>query len=448
MQFRTFFAQDESGNTVASASASVYVQGTQTPISIFDIDGNSITNPIVSGASGKIAFAAVDGVYDLLITAGSRSYSSVIEFLDVKDSIQQVATLTDQAILSASNALDSELLAFDHKEESVVIRDFVAALYDDFDTKYLGAKSSEPTTDNNGDPIAAGALYFNTITQSLNSFRNDAWVGIDVGSFAETLASNAASQGASLIGVENGNNLQEELDNSQQQLDDVNLDIAKFSSDEVGEGASLVLLEDASNVEDAVSVLRASALTFLEKPSERTVTGTATFTKSTNNIALTGIGSIGLEIGDVVQVTGTASNNKLFTVEVITDADNVIVNQAHAGGTTSKSLVDETVSTTVTLVVKWYNAAPGLGQGVVNLNASRSFYTTYTNNTKREISIYINVANASNNDVFFNLDGKGLFEIIENPAGSKPTISMLVPPDSTYRITETGMTIINWSETR
>jgi hypothetical protein len=113
------------------------------------------------------------------------------------------------------------------------------------------------------------------------------------------------------------------------------------------------------------------------------VTGTATFTNSTNNLALTGIGSIGLEIGDVVEVTGTASNNKLFTVEVITDSGNVIVNQAHAGGTTSKSLVDETVSATVTLVTKWFNAPLGLGQGWTVPSISSN--VVYTNSTGRTI---------------------------------------------------------------
>ena len=119
----------------------------------------------------------------------------------------------------------------------------------------------------------------------------------------------------------------------------------------------------------------------------QSVTGTATFTNSTNNIALTGIGSIGLEIGDVVQVTGTASNNKLFTVEVITDSGNVIVNQAHAGAATTKSLVNETVSSTVTLLVKWFNASDSIGRGPALVN--RSSGVIYTNNTKRAFSTSI-----------------------------------------------------------
>jgi len=140
------------------------------------------------------------------------------------------------------------------------------------------------------------------------------------------------------------------------------------------------LLDAKANQATTYTKTEANTLlaTKTQKPSETTVTGTTTFTNSTNNIALTGIGSIGLEIGDVVQVTGTVSNNKLFTVEVITDSGNVIVNQAHAGGTTSKSLVDETVSATVTLLAKWFNAPVGLGKGWVDVTAVRASNTVYT----------------------------------------------------------------------
>ena len=113
----------------------------------------------------------------------------------------------------------------------------------------------------------------------------------------------------------------------------------------------------------------------------------ATFTNSTNNINATGIG-VGVEVGDVIQISGAANakNNSEFTVEVITDANNVIVNQAHAGmGTTSKSLVNETATVTVKLLCKWYLAPPGLGQGWVEVSSSRNIGVTYANTTNRLI---------------------------------------------------------------
>lgn len=121
------------------------------------------------------------------------------------------------------------------------------------------------------------------------------------------------------------------------------------------------------------------------------VTGTATFTNSTNNIALTGIGNLGgtIGVGDVIQITGSTGNNKLYTVEVRTDADNVIVNQAHAGETATalegnKGLAGETSTVTITLYCKAKYAPLGLGQGWVDV--SRVATTVYYNLTGRTIA--------------------------------------------------------------
>lgn len=120
--------------------------------------------------------------------------------------------------------------------------------------------------------------------------------------------------------------------------------------------------------------------------------GTATFNSTTNNISLTGIG-IGVDIGDVIQISGAedAKNNSEFTVEVITDNDNIIVNQAHANQGTSKNVANRSGDTgvTVKLLAKWYNAPLGLGQGWVYVSSSRSIGTTYNNNTNRSVEILI-----------------------------------------------------------
>ena len=184
-----------------------------------------------------------------------------------------------------------------------------------------------------------------------------------------------------------------------------------------------------------------------ESPGETTVTGTATFTNSTNNLALTGIGSIGLEIGDVVRVTGTASNNKLFTVEVITDSGNVIVNQAHAGGTTTKSLVDEAVSATVTLVAKWYNAANMLGQGIVALIAVRSLGVTYTNNTRRSIGVMLRMNTPAGAEAgAIEIDGVRVTTTSSTSSNISFQRSFTVPPGSAYKVLAGFLNV--WSEIR
>ena len=167
-----------------------------------------------------------------------------------------------------------------------------------------------------------------------------------------------------------------------------------------------------------------------EKPSETTITASTTFANSTNNIALPGVGSIGLEIGDVVRVTGTADNNKLFTVEVITDSGNVIVNQAHAGGSTSKALVNETVTASVTLLTKWYNASSGLGRGLKVV--TRVSGTTYTNSTGREIAVFVVSNIGSKSEII--VDGTSL-AISQSAAAFENTGTGIVPSGSTYLLT-------------
>ena len=50
-----------------------------------------------------------------------------------------------------------------------------AASYDSFDDRYLGAKASEPTVDNDGDALLTGALYFNSTSDDLWVWDGAVW---------------------------------------------------------------------------------------------------------------------------------------------------------------------------------------------------------------------------------------------------------------------------------
>lgn len=64
-------------------------------------------------------------------------------------------TKASEASGSAADAVTAQLAA------EAALASTLAA-YDNFDDRYLGAKASDPTTDNDGDPLVAGALYFQT----------------------------------------------------------------------------------------------------------------------------------------------------------------------------------------------------------------------------------------------------------------------------------------------
>lgn len=64
-------------------------------------------------------------------------------------------TKAGEASGSAADAVTAQLAA------EAALASTLAA-YDNFDDRYLGAKASDPATDNDGDPLVAGALYFQT----------------------------------------------------------------------------------------------------------------------------------------------------------------------------------------------------------------------------------------------------------------------------------------------
>jgi hypothetical protein len=52
------------------------------------------------------------------------------------------------------------------------------ASYDSFDDRYLGAKSSAPTLDNDGNALGTGALYWNSVTSTMFAWTGSAWGSI------------------------------------------------------------------------------------------------------------------------------------------------------------------------------------------------------------------------------------------------------------------------------
>ena len=53
-----------------------------------------------------------------------------------------------------------------------------ATTYDNFDDRYLGAKSSAPTLDNDGNALITGALYWNSVSNNMFAWTGSAWGSI------------------------------------------------------------------------------------------------------------------------------------------------------------------------------------------------------------------------------------------------------------------------------
>ena len=95
-------------------------------------------------------------------------------------------TQASNAAASASAASGSASAAAASESSAAASAAAAAASLDNFDDRYLGAKSSDPTVDNDGNPLVVGALYY----------RTTAPIGMKVYDGAQWLEASAAQQAA------------------------------------------------------------------------------------------------------------------------------------------------------------------------------------------------------------------------------------------------------------
>ena len=95
--------------------------------------------------------------------------------LTTKTYVDGILGSATAAATSASAAATSATNAASSATASASSASAAAASYDSFDDRYLGAKSSAPSVDNDGDALTTGALYWNTSNNSLFIWTGSAW---------------------------------------------------------------------------------------------------------------------------------------------------------------------------------------------------------------------------------------------------------------------------------
>lgn len=91
-------------------------------------------------------------------------------------SATNAATSATSASTSASTATTKASEASTSASNAQASADAALAALDNFDDRYLGAKASDPTVDNDGDALVAGALYFNTTDDVMKVYEGSSWV--------------------------------------------------------------------------------------------------------------------------------------------------------------------------------------------------------------------------------------------------------------------------------
>jgi len=119
-------------------------------------------------------------------TATTKASEAATSATNAATSATSSATSATASATSATNAATSATAADTAKTAAQTAQAAAEAAADNFDDTYLGAKTSDPSTDNDGDALNAGDLYFNSNTNVLRVYNGSSWqdAAVDTTTFA------------------------------------------------------------------------------------------------------------------------------------------------------------------------------------------------------------------------------------------------------------------------
>jgi len=144
----------QAGASAAAASTSASNASTSASNS-----ANSATNSATSAAASLASQTA---------SAASASAAST--------SASNASTSASNASTSATNAASSATASANSATSAASSAASALAAFDSFDDRYLGDKATDPSVDNDGDPLTAGDLYWNTTLSVMKVYTGSAWL--------------------------------------------------------------------------------------------------------------------------------------------------------------------------------------------------------------------------------------------------------------------------------
>jgi len=276
------------------------------------------------------------------------------------------ATATTQAGIAttkAGEAAASATASASSATASEAAKDAALSALDNFQDQYLGDFASDPTTDNDGDPLQAGMLYFNTTDDVMKVYTGSAWV-----------AAYASLSGALLT----SNNLS----------DLVNVPAARTNLG-LGTAATTASTDYATA---AQGTLADSAVQPSDSPTFGSVTVTGTV--DGRDVAADGTKLDGIEAGATADQTKAdidALGIAASTASTLATARNIAVTGAVTGNADFDGSGNISISTTAT------------SDPTLTLSGDASGSATFTNLGNATLSV--TVADDSHNHVISNVDG-------------------------------------------
>jgi hypothetical protein len=156
-------------------------------------EASALVSKDAAAASAASASTSASAAAVSETNASSSELAASGSATDAANSATASAASATASATSATNSAGSAATSLTAQAASEAARDAALAAFDSFDDRYLGQKTDDPTTDNDGDPLVAGTLYFNTTTDTMKVYEGAQWVAAYASLAGVLLATNNLS---------------------------------------------------------------------------------------------------------------------------------------------------------------------------------------------------------------------------------------------------------------
>jgi len=301
------FAFDSSGELSVTQEIGTFRGdwAASTSYAVRDLVKDTSTNNIfivneahTSSGSQPLTTNANSAKYDLIVDAAAAATSATAAASSASTASGHASTATTKASEAASSASTASSHKDDAETAKAAAETAQAAAetakaaaetaLDNFDDIFLGSKSSDPSTDNDGDALTTGDIYFNTSSNTLRVFNGSSFQDASISTTATTAELNImdGDTSASSTTVADADRVVFNDAGTMKQV--AVTDLAAYFDDEITAMPNLV----------TTGALNSGSIT----------SGFGAIDNGSSNITTTGVGTFGsLDISGDIDVDGTTN---------------------------------------------------------------------------------------------------------------------------------------------
>jgi hypothetical protein len=164
-----------------------------------DSTANASGDAAIASTAAANAAASAAAAASSASSAGVDAGTAQNAAANAANSQTAAATSAGNAATSATSASNSATSASTSATAAALSETNTATLYDNFDDRYLGVKTTSPATDNDGNTLQTGALYFNSTTNDMFVWTGSLWTTVS----NTTTSTNAATSAAAALASQN-----------------------------------------------------------------------------------------------------------------------------------------------------------------------------------------------------------------------------------------------------